>query len=70
MLREILFLQRLNHRNIVRGKEIVVNRNSTDISASQFLIVMEYIAYDMREVWFQQRDKTMQPAWTEAHIKV
>ena len=31
MLREILFLQRLNHRNIVRGKEIVVNRNSSDI---------------------------------------
>lgn len=31
---------------------------------------MEYIAYDLREVWFQQRDKTMQPTWTEGHIKV
>eukprot|EP01094_Clydonella_sp_ATCC50884_P029442 TRINITY_DN9220_c0_g1_i4.p1 TRINITY_DN9220_c0_g1~~TRINITY_DN9220_c0_g1_i4.p1 ORF type:complete len:806 (-),score=303.03 TRINITY_DN9220_c0_g1_i4:476-2809(-) len=69
MLREVLFLQRLDHKNVVRGKEIVVERNAQDISLSQFSIVMEYVAYDLREVWFQQRDKTIKPHWTEAHIK-
>lgn len=69
MLREVLFLQRLDHKNVVRGKEIVVERNSSDISLSQFSIVMEYVAYDLREVWFQQRDKTIKPRWTEGHIK-
>lgn len=66
MLREILFLRRLDHPNIVAGQEVLVDRSGSEY---KFFVVMEFISFDLRDLWSAQVDRSAQPAWTEAHVK-
>jgi len=67
MLREIMFLRRLKHPNVVSGSDVVAKtlRDGT----REFYIVMEYFSFDMRDIWLAQKDFTAQPLWNEANIK-
>src|SRR3990167_886484 len=67
MLREILFLRRLKHENVVSGREVVCKHQRD--STLEFYIVMEYISFDMRDLWFAQKDNSAHPPWNEANIK-
>jgi len=67
MLREILFLRRLKHPNVVSGSD-VVSKHVPD-GTREFYIVMEYYSFDMRDIWLAQKDFTASPLWTEANIK-
>lgn len=67
MLREIMFLRRLKHPNVVSGSDVVAKalRDGT----REFYIVMEYFSFDMRDIWLAQKDFSASPLWTEANIK-
>ena len=67
MLREILFLRRLRHPNVVSGQEVLVNQFPT--GDYEFYIVMEFISYDLRDIWIAQKDKTAYPLWNESNVK-
>lgn len=66
MLREILFLRRLDHPNIVAGQEVLVDRSGSEY---KFFVVMEFISFDLRDLWSAQVDRSAQPSWSEAHVK-
>jgi len=67
MLREVLFLRRLNHPNVVSGRE-VLSKPQPD-GTREFYIVMEYISFDMRDLWLAQKDFSAHPPWDEGNIK-
>ena len=67
MLREVLFLRRLNHPNVVSGQQVLSKRLPD--GTKEFYIVMEYISFDMRDLWLAQKDFTAVPPWNEGHIK-
>ena len=67
MLREILFLRRLKHPNVVSGQEVLVYQYP--LGDYEFYIVMEYISYDLRDIWIAQKDKTAFPLWDEGNVK-
>jgi len=62
-----MFLRRLNHPNVVSGHE-VVSKPLPD-GTREFYIVMEYISFDMRDLWLAQKDFSAHPPWEEGHIK-
>jgi serine/threonine protein kinase len=63
----VLFLRRLNHPNVVSGHE-VLSKPLAD-GTREFYIVMEYISFDMRDLWLAQKDFSAHPPWHEGHIK-
>lgn len=67
MLREVLFLRRLKHSNVVSGREVLSKPQSD--GTREFYIVMEYISFDMRDLWLAQKDFSAHPPWNEGNIK-